>query len=357
MSRFIVCLLFLALSLLLIPAPTSARTWHVAPDSSGDALTIHAGCDSSNAGDTVVVACGTYYENGVDPKSGVTLMSETGKSDCVTIDAEWRSEVLIARRYVQPTKIVGFTLTHGAPRGNWPGQGGGINCADCASLTVEDCALIDNVADYGGGISSTFSYLSVIDCRFSGNRAVCGGGGLRLSGGPAVIVTGCTFDGNYSYDGGAVLCGPGGGLTMSNCTLFGNMADNSGGGICLTELAQWVTITNTLIASNSRGEGIWWDGAGTVKTTCCDIWDNAGGDWVGPLASRPGTKGNFSLDPRFCDPTTGNLALCSSSPCLSGNHPADYNCGGFIGAFDEGCECNMGVQPTTWGCVKALFRR
>lgn len=72
------CVLFLALS------PTAfAITWNVPTD----APTIQAGIDSASAGDTVLVACGTYYEHDIAMREGITLRSETGLPDCVVIDA------------------------------------------------------------------------------------------------------------------------------------------------------------------------------------------------------------------------------------------------------------------------------
>jgi hypothetical protein len=351
-GRFLLRLSLTALALLFATG-LQARIWHVSPDGSGDALTIHAGLDSSRAGDTVLVVCGTYYENGVDPKSGVALISETGDPDCVTIDAQWRSEAIIAVACDQPTVIAGFTLTHGRPSGNWPTNGGGIDCMNSASLKVENCVFVDNVADYGGGICAIASSVSIIDCVFLKNRGLSGGGLFNDS---PVVVSGCVFDSNLAYNGGAIKCGPGGGLAMSNCTLFNNVGYDQGSGVHLVQLAHPVSITNTIIAGGSSGEGIWWDGRRTVETSCCDIWGNAGGDWVGPLANRLGVNGNFSADPRFCDPMTGNLRLGTCSPCLPGHHPAGYDCGGVIGAFGPECDCGTATQPTTWGAIKTIYR-
>ena len=61
------------------------RTWHVP----ADVPTIQAGIDASASGDTILVACDTYYEYNLGLKSGVCLRSEAGDPECVTIDAAY----------------------------------------------------------------------------------------------------------------------------------------------------------------------------------------------------------------------------------------------------------------------------
>jgi|GEM_PF-5157442 len=52
--------------LLAISSTVQAVTWDVP----ADAPTIQAGIDSASAGDTVLVACGTYYEHCVTGSAG-----------------------------------------------------------------------------------------------------------------------------------------------------------------------------------------------------------------------------------------------------------------------------------------------
>ena len=115
-----------------------------------------------------------------------------------------------------------------------------------------------------------------------------------------------------------------------------------------------ITMENTLIAYGSAG-GIACTGA-APSVTCCDIFGNEGGDWIGTIAAQLGTSGNISADPLFCDTLSGDFRLEICSPCLPGNHPDGYDCGAPIGAYCSGCACGEATEPTTWGAIKAMFR-
>lgn len=60
---------------------------------------------------------------------------------------------------------------------------------------------------------------------------------------------------------------------------------------------------------------------------------------------------NISEDPLFCEAQTGDYTLQDCSPCLGAAHD-----GGDIGAFGEGCECDVAVEDASWGRIKDLYR-
>jgi hypothetical protein len=94
------------------------------------------------------------------------------------------------------------------------------------------------------------------------------------------------------------------------------------------------SLENSIIVFNSDTTGaIFCEGSSKTVLSCCDVYANEGGDWVGCIADQAGVDGNFSLDPLFCDTATGDYHLSWASPCL-----AWYNsCSVLIGALDAGC--------------------
>jgi len=112
------------------------------------------------------------------------------------------------------------------------------------------------------------------------------------------------------------------------------------------------------VAGSIEGEAIYCDGGSSATLSCCDLYRNAGGDWVGPIADQLGVNGNIALDPLFCNDAhipepplrdEYSLTLHADSPCAAENNP---ECGQ-IGAWPVGCPASGGAEEER-GIVEGL---
>jgi len=71
---------------------------------------------------------------------------------------------------------------------------------------------------------------------------------------------------------------------------------------------------STIIAASPTGAALYRAG-GSPTLSCCDIYGNAGGDWVGCIAGQLGVNGNICEDPLFCDSQNLDFTLYADSPC------------------------------------------
>src|SRR5512138_1886168 len=86
--------------------------------------------------------------------------------------------------------------------------------------------------------------------------------------------------------------------------------------------------------------------------SCSCAWANEKGSTAGDVLFRP-SEGDIEADPRFCDPTNGDLELQENSPCLAGVH-GGRECGR-MGAFDAACG-DSPVEISSWGRIKFLYK-
>lgn len=349
----------LVLAVMLIAHPASGDTYLIEPDGSGDFPTIQAAINAASTGDVVELANGVFTGDGNRDLDllgkEITVRSQSGNPDSCVIDCEG-GEYEYHR---------GFNLTsgetHGSVVGNisiangYSGSGGGMFCN--SSPTITGCILRGNSSSFtGGGIfAGSESEMMLIGCTFVGNYshdygggvfadrcqptlAACEfvensapyGAGIACFGEGAPSLTSCLFTGNQGVRGGAVAClssAP----SFSGCTFVDNTAADGTGIGCL-EFAS-PTLDNCIIAFGLGGDGVWcWDETSTVSLTCCDVFGNEDGDWVGSIADQYGINGNISADPLFCDREGGDFRVASCSPCLRGACVQ-------IGAFGQGCWC------------------
>ena len=292
---------------------TSARTWYILPDGTGDAPTIQAGIDSAIAGDIVEAACGTYYEHNLFMKSGITLISETGQADCVIVDAQQQGRGILCVNVDNSTSIEGITVTGGVTTGSeFPDYfGGGMICHNSSPFIV-NCVFAGNVAFGEGGAvacvgetSPTFNGCNFMNNAVYGNGS--GGGVVCWAAADATFVY-CVFEGNSSSIGGGLFCWSAN-ADLVNCTVTGNVA-STGGGIAIANGSSFFTY-NTEILNNDAALGA--DGAigydCLAVLTCSDV----------DLATFWVEGGTLILD-------------------------------------NDDCDGVIGTEAVTWGGVKVLFR-
>jgi hypothetical protein len=250
-----------------------------------------------------------------------------------------------------------------------------------------------------GGTGATLQGLKVVNGYIGGD----GGGAVYISG--RAVIDNCVFEHNYSHEGGALFVYdyhndlPG--IVISNCQFLENESYYGGSAVvCFYSLtnvsldyctfagnsaaAQWagvidlwgssdpitsLSMSNCTVVGNSGGIGWLSDSNDIIEKTivayngwslihaslsCCDVYGNDAGDWVGDIAGQLGANGNFPACPSFC--AAGDYRLCDESPCAPGNHPDGVDCG-LIGAWDVGCACGPSAsQPSSWGGIKSLYR-
>ncbi|MCK4305880.1 MAG: right-handed parallel beta-helix repeat-containing protein [Candidatus Eisenbacteria sp.] len=243
--------------------------------------------------------------------------------------------------------------------GNSANTGGGIMCLGGASPAISHCTFTGNLADWaGGGFWGSSSAATLSNCDFSGNSATHGGGiyfrsasaptltdcvifnntATHSSGGIhwemfcTATITHCTFARNSAMRCGGMDVSKFCGVLARNCTFWGNSATYVGG-VCADAESE-LELENTIISFSTQGEAVGCNEA-IVNLVCCDIFGNAGGDWVGYIAGQLGVDGNISEDPLFCDPENWDFDLREGSPCAPFS-PPNEECD-LIGAWPVGC--------------------
>ncbi len=192
-----------------------------------------------------------------------------------------------------------------------------------SSPTLINCMFLGNRAgdwdQSSGGAVSCWGRSSPTfrNCTFLGNTAQRGGGGIGFYGASTSTVTHCTFTGNSAalVGGGAIECSSTAAPTFINNTFYGNAAPTGGGIRCKD--ATHPKLTGTILVFCTQGEAIHCADRSTATLSCCTIYGNAGGDWVGCIEAQAEARGNRCLDPLFVDPENHDFRLREASPCAS----------------------------------------
>jgi len=370
---------------LMFSTAAPATVYVVRPDGSGDFLTIQAALNAVTNGDIIGLSNGTFSGPGNRDLDylgkAVIVRSQSGSPEFCTIDCGGgpgnpHRGVYFHSGETETSVLEGVTISGGYAWGNGGSQadwGGAILCVYASprlfrcvfsdnqardsggaiwvsygSPVISECTFSDNRAQWGGGLLLWSSNAEVTECWFADNQTTANGGGIYCTTGTSSIITRVTLCANQTDGrGGAIVCNncsP----SFSQCTCSGNQAHSGGSGIWTLNDAQ-PTFDHTIIAFSPYGASVsCGDGAG-ASLICCDVYGNAGGDWVSCIADQVGVAGNFAADPLFCDSENRDFTLGSDSPC------APIGDCGLIGAWPVGCGPTA-VETTSWGMLKAKFR-
>jgi hypothetical protein len=330
--------------------PSEAAVWNVP----AAVPTITGAAALAADGDTILVACGTYLEHDIALLTGVTLRSETGQPDCVTIDAQGQGRVLFSEDATGDIVVEGITLTGGMVAGSdpWTGWGGGALFLS-GSPTMRRCRFTQNSATGGGGlVFSGHGSPAAVDSRFDGNVADGGGGVLCWV--TTATLDGCTFDGNTAWTAGGGVSATLATVSIGTSTFHANAAPD--GAALAGDLESVYALDASILAFSPSGNAVWCDSTSVATAACCDVFGNAGGDWTGALAGQDGAAGNFAANPLFCDAAGGEFTLSPASPCLPGQHPDGASCG-TIGAYGAGNCGAPSAVPAPSAATRALLAR
>ena len=183
--------------------------------------------------------------------------------------------------------------------GNKTNTGGGAIFNIGPQLTLSNCLIASNncspqngYMDGGGGVLNgrDDAFVLMTHCTFSGNVCSDGSGGAILNSGSARIqILRSTFSQNVASSGGALAGGGeyGGGFDIRESAIINNKATEfGGGGISASQYGGNLTLTNCTVSGNraaGRGGGIQTN-LGGVQLNSCTVFNNvapkAAGIWA-----------------------------------------------------------------------------
>ena len=221
----------------------------------------------------------TIADNQIDFDRGSTVLANADRMTIADTMITHNRGAAVTRSGGSTLEITSCTVSGGF----FDHGGGGINIDGGGATTIRHCTITENGSRFwGGGITSRFGELTIIESTVANNYSYLSVGGI-YNAGPLTMV-GDTLNGN---DGG-LLNSAEGTATLTNCTISGNVVGNYGVGAGVFN-AGAMALTNCTVVGNrstyaGEGEGVWIAG-GTLDLMNTIIAGNSPGDVHGTFNS------------------------------------------------------------------------
>jgi hypothetical protein len=343
--------------------PEDGHSWKTAYSTLQDAL------ESARAGDQIWVAAGTYHptEKG-DRGASFNMVPGTAMYGSFT-----GTETSLAQRRLVSGKTV-LSGEIGVPKDRTDNSLHVIVGADHSVLDgfsiIGGCADGEGPDRFGAGLHNCGITMRITNCRFAYNRAASAGGATDntvADNGRACSVSyiNCLFEGNCAPQGGAVRNDKAA-LTITNCTLTGNLAEIAGGAILNDEAL--LRITNCILWNNQATT----DQQIAVKNSPTSIrfsdvdqsgYAGSAGDLrEEPMFARPGYFEDNGTEEDVTDDKwiSGDYVLLPASPCIDagdGTAAPDNDAGGQARLDDLDVTPDTGTGTPTWTDIGAYEYR
>ena len=285
----------------------------------------------ANDGDELITCPGRYVEN-ILYRSNVKLRSAyPDRSESVaatlidgsaaTLGPILRSSVTFRALSTSGGELNGFTVVGGDQT-----VGAGIRCSGVAA-SIKQCVIEDNVAQLGGAVAAQAAIVTLDRCIIRNNAASDFGGGVAVMDDADVSLNNCAIVANVAAEGtgAGVHCQSGATCQIDFCTI----KDNDNYGLYADPCAE-VSVENTIFWNNDPNDPNEPDNVVVAEDALLTIdYSNIPGGW-------PYGAGNIDQDPLFeahieylGDPNDPNddlwwrhdYRLQDTSPCINAGDP------------------------------------
>lgn len=136
---------------------------------------------------------------------------------------------------------------------NFSGSGGGLHITGTGQTVITRTGITDCTAPSAGGIYATAS-VSLSECKVTGNDAENSGGGIWLDSVPSAVISHCNIEGNNANEAGGILA-ENSVLDLSHCTVSWNNSFQGYGGAVHGYASELSVINNQFTENRAASLG------------------------------------------------------------------------------------------------------